>query len=67
VTTGGSSLKAVHQLREAGSVVERVVTIVDRQEGGQAAMDAAGLDLRSLFLLEDVAATSAAMSAPTRP
>jgi orotate phosphoribosyltransferase len=67
VTTGGSSLKAVHQLREAGYVVERVVTIVDRQEGGQAAMDAAGLDLRSLFLLEDVAATSAAMSAPTRP
>jgi orotate phosphoribosyltransferase len=67
VTTGGSSLKAVHQLREAGYVVERVVTIVDRQEGGQAAMDAAGLDLRSLFLLEEVAATSAAMGAPTRP
>jgi orotate phosphoribosyltransferase len=67
VTTGGSSLKAVHQLREAGYVVERVVTIVDRQEGGQAAMEAAGLDLRSLFLLEEVAATSAAMGAPTRP
>jgi orotate phosphoribosyltransferase len=67
VTTGGSSLKAVHQLREAGYVVERVVTIVDRQEGGQAAMEAAGLDLRSLFLLEEVAATSAAMDAPTQP
>jgi orotate phosphoribosyltransferase len=67
VTTGGSSLKAVHQLREAGYVVERVVTIVDRQEGGQAAMEAAGLDLRSLFLLEEVAATSAAMGAPTQP
>ena len=60
VTTGGSSLKAVHQLREAGYVVERVVTIVDRQEGGLDAMTAAGLDLRSLFLLEEVAATSAA-------
>ena len=60
VTTGGSSLKAVHQLREAGYVVERVVTIVDRQEGGLEAMTAAGLDLRSLFLLEEVAATSAA-------
>jgi orotate phosphoribosyltransferase len=67
VTTGGSSLKAVHQLREAGYVVERVVTIVDRQEGGQAAMEAAGLDLRSLFLLEEVAATSAAMGTPTQP
>jgi orotate phosphoribosyltransferase len=63
VTTGGSSLKAVHQLREAGYTVERVVTIVDRQEGGQEAMEAAGLELRSLFLLEEVAATSAAAAA----
>ena len=31
VTTGGSSLKAVKQLREAGYTVERVVTIVDRR------------------------------------
>jgi orotate phosphoribosyltransferase len=60
VTTGGSSLKAVKQLREAGYTVELVVTIVDRQEGGLEAMNAAGLELRSLFLLEEVAATSAA-------
>ena len=63
VTTGGSSLKAVNQLREAGYVVERVVTIVDRQEGGLEAMTAAGLELRSLFLLEEVAATAAAAAA----
>ena len=56
VTTGGSSLKAVKQLREAGYVVERVVTIVDRQEGGLAAMEEAGLELRSLFQLDEVAA-----------
>ena len=60
VTTGGSSLKAVHQLREAGYQVNRVVTIVDRQEGGLEAMTAAGLELRSLFLLEEVAGCSAA-------
>ena len=60
VTSGGSALKAVTQLREVGFVVDRVVTIVDRQEGGLDAMTAAGLDLRSLFLLEEVAATSAA-------
>ena len=56
VTTGGSSLKAVKQLREAGYVVERVVTIVDRPEGGLAAMQEAGLELRSLFQLDEVAA-----------
>jgi orotate phosphoribosyltransferase len=64
VTSGGSSLKAVHQLRQAGYVVNRVVAIVDRQEGGQEAMRAAGLDLRSLFLLEEVAGFSAATATP---
>ncbi|MFM7085720.1 MAG: orotate phosphoribosyltransferase [Cyanobium sp.] len=56
VTTGGSALKAVNQLREAGYAVDQVVAIVDRQEGGAEAMAAAGLSLRSLFLLEEVAA-----------
>jgi orotate phosphoribosyltransferase len=58
VTTGGSSLKAVTQLRQAGYRVNRVVAIVDRQEGGLAAMTAADLELRSLFQLEEIAATA---------
>jgi orotate phosphoribosyltransferase len=53
-------LKAVTQLREAGFLIERVAAIVDRQEGGREAMEAAGLDLQSLFLLEEVAERSAA-------
>ncbi len=61
VTTGGSALKAVSQLQEAGYAVDRVVAIVDRQEGGAEAMEEAGLDLRSLFLLEEVAATAAGL------
>ena len=64
VTTGGSSLKAVHQLREAGYTVNRVVAIVDRQEGGQEAMANAGLELCSLFLLEHVAAAHLNGSTP---
>ena len=53
VTTGGSSLKAVEKLRDAGCRVERVVTIVDRQEGGEEAMKEAGIKLVSLFKLEE--------------
>jgi orotate phosphoribosyltransferase len=64
VTTGGSSLKAVQQLREAGYQVQRVVTIVDRQEGGLQAMTEAGLELRSLFLLEEIAAAAAQLATP---
>ncbi|MFM7640118.1 MAG: orotate phosphoribosyltransferase [Cyanobium sp.] len=58
VTSGGSALKAVEQLRQAGYLVRHVVAIVDRQEGGEAALVGAGLELRSLFLLEQVAAAS---------
>ena len=54
VTTGGSSIKAVEKLRDAGYVVERVVTVVDRQEGGKDAMIDAGLELYSLFTIEDL-------------
>ena len=61
VTTGGSSLKAVQQLRNAGYRVQRVVAIVDRQEGGAAAMEAADLELFSLFQLDDVARRHAAL------
>jgi orotate phosphoribosyltransferase len=46
----------VNQLREAGYTVNRVITIVDREEGGAAAMEAAGLELISLFRLSEISA-----------
>ena len=62
VTTGGSSIKAVNQLKEAGYSVERVVTIVDREEGGAEAMEAAGLQLMSLFRLSEIADRAAELA-----
>ena len=53
-TTGGSSLKAVEKLRDAGFVVERVVTLVDRQEGAYDLMKDNNLELVSIFTLEDL-------------
>lgn len=67
VTSGGSALKAVHQLRQAGYGVGRVVALVDRQEGGEQALVQAGLELRSLFLLEQVAAAWADLSSSAHP
>ena len=61
VTTGGSSLKAVNQLKDAGYRVNRVVTIVDREEGGAAAMEKAGLELISLFRLSEISACAATL------
>ena len=54
VTTGGSAIKAAEKLRDAGYVVARVVAIVDRQEGGADALKDAGLELKSLFILEEL-------------
>lgn len=56
VSTGGSAIQAVNQLKKAGYTVQRVVTIVDREQGGREAMDEAGLELVSLFRLNEVAA-----------
>ncbi len=58
VTSGASSIKAVERLREGGYRVNRVVAIVDRQEGADPAMKDAGLELSSLFLLKQVASRS---------
>ena len=54
VTTGGSAIKAVEKLRDAGYVVDRVVSIVDRQAGCKDAMIEAKLELRSLFQLPEL-------------
>ena len=54
VTTGGSSLKAVEKLRTEGYLVNRVLAIVDREEGGVNAMSKANLDLNSLFFLKEI-------------
>ena len=56
ITTGGSAIQAVKRLRDAGYTVNRVAAIVDRQEDGEAdtAMKLAGLELVSIFKLEDI-------------
>ena len=56
ITPGGSAIKAVKRIRDAGYKVERVVSIVDRQEDDEAttAMKLAGLELYSIFTLKDL-------------
>ena len=67
VTSGGSALKAVEQLRQAGYRVDRVVAIVDREEGGLETLTAAGLELASLFRLSEVAARSSSAAPSSIP
>lgn len=53
VTTGGSTLRAVETLREQGLAVIGVVALVDRLEGGRAAIEAGGLPVRTVFTRTD--------------
>jgi len=48
-TTGGSALKAVEAVRDAGGEVALVFTMVDREEGAADTFREAGLPFRSLF------------------
>jgi len=49
VTTGGTLLKVIERVEDAGFTVGLVVTVVDRQEGGAETLAAAGYPLKSLF------------------
>ena len=48
-TTGGSALRAIATLRQAGAGVAHVITIVDREEGAGEAFASAGVSLHPLF------------------
>jgi len=54
ITTGGSALRAVESVRAAGGEILGVLALVDREEGGREALEAAGLVVRSLALARDV-------------
>ena len=40
ITTGGSTIAAIERARQAGLVVERVVALIDREEGGRENIEA---------------------------
>lgn len=48
ITTGGSALKAVDAVRQAGGEVVGVLALVDREEGGRERLEDAGLQVLSL-------------------
>lgn len=53
ITSGGSAIKAVEAARAFGLVVERVIAIIDRLAGGEAAFEAKGLELITLTTIRD--------------
>ncbi|MEG4284894.1 orotate phosphoribosyltransferase [Microcoleus sp. A006_D1] len=54
VTTGKSAMQAVERLRGAGYKVDRVLSLIDREQGGGELYREAGLDFQTVFTIADL-------------
>jgi orotate phosphoribosyltransferase len=54
ITTGGSALRAIEAVRAANGIVAGVLALVDREEGGRQAIEAAGVSVISLVLASQI-------------
>ncbi|MEG4274098.1 MULTISPECIES: orotate phosphoribosyltransferase [unclassified Microcoleus] len=54
VTTGKSAMQAVERLRAAGYKVDRVLSLIDREQGGGELYREAGLDFQAIFTIADL-------------
>ena len=54
VTTGQSAMKAVVRLRDAGYIVDTVISLVDRQQGGADFYQSQGLKFVAVFNIEEL-------------
>jgi orotate phosphoribosyltransferase len=54
VTTGGDSLRSAQVLRDAGAEVIHLVVVLDRGEGGEENIRAAGIPYSPLFRISDL-------------
>ena len=58
VTTGQSAMKAIDRLKGAGYEANRVLTLVDREQGGAEFYAQNGIEFQSLFTIQDIQAHS---------
>jgi orotate phosphoribosyltransferase len=56
ITTGGSALRAIEAVRAAGGQVIGVLSVVDREEGGREAIEAAGTPVVSIARVAEILA-----------
>jgi len=54
ITTGSSTITAIEQIKAAGLVIDMVIAILDRCEGGKEAIEALGYEVRSLLKRTDL-------------
>lgn len=63
ITSGGAVIDATHALRDAGSIVDTVVCVIDRESGGREKLADLGVELRAVFTKADLEAAAGAAPA----
>ena len=58
MTTGRSTMTAVEAVRADGGIIDRVITVVDRQQGSNTLFADAGISFEALFTLELITGTA---------
>jgi orotate phosphoribosyltransferase len=53
-TSGGQAIEAMNVLTDAGAIVDKLVVVIDRQEGGQQKVEQAGFAFESLLTSADL-------------
>ena len=54
ITTGASTIAAINHVRDAGMIVDMVVAVFDRCEGGREAIESLGIEVRSILNRHDI-------------
>lgn len=58
ITTGGSTLQAIDSIEQEGGKIAFALVLVDRQEGGRAAIEARGVPVVSIFTRQEIDAVA---------
>jgi orotate phosphoribosyltransferase len=54
ITTAGQVVESVGQMRELGVIINDVLCVIDRQQGGREKLTAIGCELHSVFTLDEL-------------
>ena len=54
MTTGSSTIKAIQHIEDAGMVVDMVIGILDRSEGGRQAIEELGYEVHAILSRKDI-------------
>jgi len=54
LTTGGQVLEAAKSLKDLGAVIDKIIAVIDREEGARENIEGAGYTFESLFTTTDL-------------